>query len=71
MPGSTDKRITIQASLGIKRDPIFKITNAKRAAEVVQVVEHLPSKCKTLSSTPRHVHTNAVLILLFQLGEKV
>jgi hypothetical protein len=29
-----------------------KITNAKRVGGVVQVVEHLSSKCEVLSSTP-------------------
>jgi hypothetical protein len=36
--------------LGIKRDPISKITKTKRAGGVAQVVECLPTKCKALSS---------------------
>jgi hypothetical protein len=44
--------IWIKASLGIKPDPISKITNRKRAGRVVQVVECLPSKHQALSSTP-------------------
>jgi hypothetical protein len=43
----------VQTSLGKKRDPISKITRAKRAGGVAQVVEPLPSKCKALSSNPK------------------
>jgi hypothetical protein len=53
MQASTNKKITTQASLDIMRDPISKIRNTKRPGRVVQVVEHLPNKCKALSSTPR------------------
>jgi hypothetical protein len=35
-----------------KRDPSSKITRAKRAGNVVQVVERLPSKHKAMSSNP-------------------
>jgi hypothetical protein len=45
----------VQAGLGIKRDPISKITSAMRAGGVTQVGEHLPSnlaKCGALSSNP-------------------
>jgi hypothetical protein len=42
----------VQVSLGKKQDPISKITRAKKAGGVAQAVEHLPSKCKTLSSKP-------------------
>jgi hypothetical protein len=49
--GSTNRRITVQAGLGIKQDPISKIINAERAGGVIQVVELLPSKHKTLIST--------------------
>jgi hypothetical protein len=31
---------------------INKITNAKRAGGIAQVVQHLPSKCETLNSEP-------------------
>jgi hypothetical protein len=34
------------------RDHISKITKAKRAEGVAQVVQCLPSKCKALSSNP-------------------
>jgi hypothetical protein len=34
------------------QDPVSKITKAKRAGVVAQVLEHLHSKCKTLSSDP-------------------
>jgi hypothetical protein len=44
--------MAIQASAGIKEDPISEITRAKRADRVAQVVEHLPSKDKVLNSTP-------------------
>jgi hypothetical protein len=36
----------LQAGLGKKRDPISKITRAKRHAGRAQVVEHLPGKCE-------------------------
>jgi hypothetical protein len=39
-----------QAGLSKKRDSISKITRAKRAGDVAQVVEHLPNKCKASSS---------------------
>jgi hypothetical protein len=45
-------RIIVQTNPGKKQDPISKIYRAKRAGSVVQGVEHLPSKCETLSSTP-------------------
>jgi hypothetical protein len=34
------------------QDPNSKITKAKRAGGMAQVVEHLHSKCKALSSNP-------------------
>jgi hypothetical protein len=49
--GSTN-RITVQASQDLKWDCISKITKAKRAGSVTQVVEYLSSKHKALSSTP-------------------
>jgi hypothetical protein len=48
MLGSTDKRITVQASPGINQDPISKITNVEEA----QVVEYLPRQHEALNSTP-------------------
>jgi hypothetical protein len=39
-----------QASLDQNQYPIQKITKANKAVEVVQVLEHLPSKPKALSS---------------------
>jgi hypothetical protein len=54
----------IQARAGKNQDPISKITrakinkqinkitNAKRAGGIAQVVQHLPSKCETLNSEP-------------------
>jgi hypothetical protein len=41
--GSINRRI-IQVDPEKKQDPISKITKAKRARGVAQVVEHLPSK---------------------------
>jgi hypothetical protein len=52
--GSTNRRTVVQAGLGIKWDPISKITNTKRAGGVAQVVEHLPSKFEALSSNPNY-----------------
>jgi hypothetical protein len=51
LQGNPNKRVIVQASLGIKGDPISKITNTRRAGFVAQVVEPLPSKHETLSST--------------------
>jgi hypothetical protein len=50
---STNGRIPVWDSLGIKQEPISEITKAKRAGGVIQMVEHLPSKCRALHSTPR------------------
>jgi hypothetical protein len=36
----------VQAGLGRKGEPISKITRAKMAGGMAQVVEYLPSKCK-------------------------
>jgi hypothetical protein len=47
-----NRRFTVQASPIIKQDPISKITNTRRACRVIQVVEHLPSKCEPMSSNP-------------------
>jgi hypothetical protein len=38
--GSTNRRIMVQAGIGIKQDPISKITDTK----MTQVVECLPTK---------------------------
>jgi hypothetical protein len=51
MQGSTSRKNEIQVGLGLKQDAISKITKAKSWG-VAQVVEHLPSKCKALSSSP-------------------
>jgi hypothetical protein len=55
--GSTKRRIVIQVNLGIKQDPISKITNVKRTDEVAQVVEHLPRKHKAPEFNPQY-HKN-------------
>jgi hypothetical protein len=44
--GSTNKRILVQASLGVKQDLISKTVNSKRAGGAAQVVEYLPWKCE-------------------------
>jgi predicted Zn-ribbon and HTH transcriptional regulator len=49
--GGINKRITVQATPGEKpRDSIQKITKARRAEGVAQVVE--PNKCKALNFNP-------------------
>jgi hypothetical protein len=45
-------RITVQATLGKKRDLSLKITRAKRAGGMAEAVEHLPCNCGVLSLTP-------------------
>jgi hypothetical protein len=50
--GSVTRRITVQASSGIKARHYAKITKVKRAGGVAQMMEHLLSKHKALSSTP-------------------
>jgi hypothetical protein len=51
--GSLNRRIAVQASPDINVRPFpKKITKAKRAGGVAQVVECLPSKFKALSSKP-------------------
>jgi hypothetical protein len=52
MKRGTNRRIMVQVHLGIKQDPIPKITNTKRAAGVAQGIEHLQSKFKTLGFNP-------------------
>jgi hypothetical protein len=42
--------IVIQTTPSIKQDPISKITNTRRAGGLAQLLKHLPSKCKPLSS---------------------
>jgi hypothetical protein len=44
-----NRRIEVKSGPGIKWDPILKITNKKRAGDMAQMVEHLPSNYKTLS----------------------
>jgi hypothetical protein len=50
--GNTNRKMAVQAHLDIKRDRTSKITKAKRASGVAQVIEHLHSKHKALNSTP-------------------
>jgi hypothetical protein len=42
----------IQAEPDKKQDTIYKIIRAERTGDLTQVVEHLPSKHKVLSSNP-------------------
>jgi hypothetical protein len=48
--GRVNRRVFVQASLGIKWDPISKITKRKNVG--IQVVECLPIRCQALSSKP-------------------
>jgi hypothetical protein len=51
--GSINRRMMAQASLGKKQDPISKKTSqTKRAGDMAQVVDLLPSKWEALSSNP-------------------
>jgi hypothetical protein len=51
--GSLNKKVSIQVSPVITMRPYLKkINKAKRAGSMAQVVEHLPSKWKTLNSIP-------------------
>jgi hypothetical protein len=58
--GSITRKITVQASLGINinRRPYLKITEPKKSGRVAQVVEHLASKYKALSSNPSTIKKN-------------
>jgi hypothetical protein len=52
--GSVGRRIKVQGWPQAKtQDPTYKITKAKRAESVAQVVELPPSKYKTLSSAAK------------------
>jgi hypothetical protein len=55
----------VQAGLGINQDPIKKITEAKRAGDVVEMVEHLSSNHKALSSKPSTVLKSLFLSTFF------
>jgi hypothetical protein len=48
------RRITVQSQLReiVCETPSQKYPTQKRASEVAQEVEHLPSKCEALSSDP-------------------
>jgi hypothetical protein len=46
--GSINRRNVVQSELGKNRAPISKITRTKRARDMAQPREHLPSKCETL-----------------------
>jgi hypothetical protein len=55
--GSISRRTAGQEAWGITPDLIQKITKAKRAGDLAQALEHLPSKCQTLSSNPSTANT--------------
>jgi hypothetical protein len=42
-----------------------KISNAKRAGGMAQEVEHLPSKCKALSSNPSTAKNKKLINVIF------
>jgi hypothetical protein len=50
--GSIPQRTAVHTDLGIKLDPISKITKAERPGSMRQVVEHLPNKREALISNP-------------------
>jgi hypothetical protein len=50
--GSINRRIKVPAGPDKKQDPIPKITKAKRAVGVAQVVKCLPSKQEALTAIP-------------------
>jgi hypothetical protein len=52
MQERTNRRIVIQASLGIKQDPVSKIASTKRTFGIGQVIAHLSHKHEALISTP-------------------
>jgi hypothetical protein len=45
-------RVTVQAALGKKLDPISKLTRREKVEIVTQAVEQLPRKHEALSSNP-------------------
>jgi hypothetical protein len=50
--GSVNRRTVVQAGQGINVRPISKITKVKRAGNMAEVIEQLPSKHEALSSNP-------------------
>jgi hypothetical protein len=64
----------VRGSLGKKQDPISKITRAKTAGGMAQVVERLPSNYKTLSSNQQQqnhpIYCQTRLYLKLRFGEK-
>jgi hypothetical protein len=53
--GSINRRISVQAVLGINARPYSQNNHSKKG--VLQVVESLPGKHKTLSSNPSTANT--------------
>jgi hypothetical protein len=70
MVGSIKEEDCHLANLGKKRDPIFKITRAKRAWDLAQEVEHPPSKHESLSSNP-NVGGGGILIVADRAGKHI
>jgi hypothetical protein len=61
---SINRRITVQASLSKKWDPISKITRARRAWKCGTSVVHLLCKCLALSpnpSPPQKINVNIII----------
>jgi ABC-type uncharacterized transport system auxiliary subunit len=58
-------RIIVQSTLGKKQDSISKITRAKWSGGMNQMVEHLLSKCKDLSSNSSTVKRKCNWLLSF------
>jgi hypothetical protein len=58
--GSLSRRTAVQGWPWTKtREPISKITKAKRAGGIAQVIEFLPSKYTTLRSSPGIINKKA------------
>jgi hypothetical protein len=49
MVGSINSRIMVHAGLDKKQEPITKITRGKRAGDVAQAIEYMPSRGEALS----------------------
>jgi hypothetical protein len=63
--------MVVQAGLDLKQDPISKITKAKLAGSMAQVVECLFSKHNTLNSIPSTKKKKKIrLVMAFVIGSK-
>jgi hypothetical protein len=72
MVESISRKIMVHSSLGKKQDSISKIPRVKRAGVMAQAVEHLPSKCDVLSSSPSKTNkqTNKKTLIFFNSSPK-